>query len=328
MSAAPRLARVRALAKINLDLRVLARRPDGYHELRTVFQTVSLADTLEIAYSPARRTAIELDDPLGLPDNLVLRAAQAAMEAMGATGRVRMRLDKRIPMGAGLGGGSSDAAAVLLALPALAGRPLDMASLCRLAGDLGSDVPFFLVGGAAVGIGRGTELFPLPDGRPGQAVLVAPRVSVSTADAYRRLSPRLTTELQQNKIFSFQSNILAGGVGGETANGVGGVGGETANDFEEVVFERHPVLGTWKKRMIRAGATAAMMTGSGSAVFGLFRNAGEAAGALAKLGKYAEDEKIYRISLVGRARYRALWWRALEEHITGKTWPPRSRHSR
>jgi 4-diphosphocytidyl-2-C-methyl-D-erythritol kinase len=317
MSAAPRLARVRALAKINLDLRVLARRPDGYHELRTVFQTVSLADTIEIAYSPARRTAIELDDPLGLPDNLVLRAAQAAMEAMGATGRVRMRLDKRIPMGAGLGGGSSDAAAVLLALPALAGRSLDMASLCRLAGDLGSDVPFFLAGGAAVGIGRGTELFPLPDGPPAQAVLVAPRVSVSTADAYRRLSPRLTTELQQNKIFSFQSNILAGRVGGETAN-----------DFEEVVFERHPVLGTWKKRMIRAGATAAMMTGSGSAVFGLFRNAGEAAGALAELGKYAEDEKIYRISLVGRARYRALWWRALEEHITGKTWPPRSRHSR
>jgi 4-diphosphocytidyl-2-C-methyl-D-erythritol kinase len=317
MSAAPRLARVRALAKINLDLRVLARRPDGYHELRTVFQTVSLADTIEIAYSPARRTAIELDDPLGLPDNLVLRAAQAAMEATGATGRVRMKLDKRIPMGAGLGGGSSDAAAVLLALPALSGRPLDMASLCRLAGDLGSDVPFFLVGGAAVGIGRGTELFPLPDGPPGQAVLVAPRVSVSTADAYRRLSPRLTTELQQNKIFSFQSNILAGRVGGETAN-----------DFEEVVFERHPVLGTWKKRMIRAGATAAMMTGSGSAVFGLFRNAGEAAGALAELGKYAEDERIYRISLVGRARYRALWWRALEEHITGKTWPPRSRHSR
>jgi 4-diphosphocytidyl-2-C-methyl-D-erythritol kinase len=220
-------------------------------------------------------------------------------------------------MGAGLGGGSADAAAVLLALPALAGRPLGMACLCRLAGDLGSDVPFFLLGGAAVGIGRGTELFPLPDGPPRWAVLVAPRVAVSTADAYRRLSPGLTTELQQNKIFSFQSNVWTGDAGGDPAN-----------DFEEVVFDRHPVLATWKKRLIRAGATTAMMTGSGSAVFGLFRNAGEAAGALAELGKYAEDEKIYRISLVGRARYRALWWRALEQHITGKVWPPRSRYSR
>ena len=316
MSAPLRRVRVRALAKINLDLRVLGKRPDGFHELRTVFQTISLADSLDIAYTPARRTAIELEDPLALPDNLVTRAAHAAMDAMRATGRVHIRLVKRIPMGAGLGGGSSDAAAVLLALPALAGRPIGMSRLCRSAGELGSDVPFFLLGGAAVGVGRGTELFPLPDGAPRGGLLVAPRVAVSTAEAYRRLSPRLTIELQQNKIFSFQSQVW---------DGVAGVG--TANDFEEVVFEQWPVLAKWKKRLIRAGATTAMMTGSGSALFGLFRTGGELSAALARFGRYAENEKTYRIALVGRARYRALWWRALEEHITGRVWPPRSRYA-
>ena len=109
-----RQARVRALAKINLDLRVLGTRPDGFHELRTVFQTISLADTLEIAYTPARKTDLSLVDNLAIADNLVVRAARLVMEAMRATGRIEMRLTKRIPMGAGLGGGSSDAAAVLL----------------------------------------------------------------------------------------------------------------------------------------------------------------------------------------------------------------------
>src|ERR1022692_3770988 len=119
-----RRARVRALAKINPDLRVLGKRPDGYHEIRTIFQTISLADTLDLAFTPGRKTSIELDDPLAIPDNLVVRAARLALDAMRVTGRLQMRLRKRIPMGAGLGGGSSDAAAALLALPALAGGSL------------------------------------------------------------------------------------------------------------------------------------------------------------------------------------------------------------
>src|ERR1017187_8862062 len=144
-----RQARVRALAKINLDLRVLGKRPDGFHELRTVFQTISLADTLEIAYTPAHKTAISLVDDLHIADNLVVRAARLAMEAMRATGRIEMRLAKRVPMGAGLGGGSSDAAAVLLALPVLVGRPVDLPNLSAVGQQLGSDVPFFLFGGTA-----------------------------------------------------------------------------------------------------------------------------------------------------------------------------------
>jgi 4-diphosphocytidyl-2-C-methyl-D-erythritol kinase len=306
-----RRARVRALAKINLDLRVLGKRSDGYHELRTVFQTISLADTLEIAFTPGRKTAIELEDALAIPDNLVVRAARLVLEAARIRGTVDIRLAKRIPMGAGLGGGSSDAAAVLLALPVLAGRVLTMNCLAQLAQQLGSDVTFFLTGGAAVGIGRGTEVFPLPDtpARPG--VLIASGVHVSTADAYRRLSPNLTTELQQNKIFSFGCQDWAGGVSGAVCN-----------DFETVVFEQHPRLAALKKRLVRAGASPALMTGSGSALFGLFRTRGEVSRALAAL----KQENAFRISLVNRARYRALWWRALEEHITRRIWPPQSRY--
>src|ERR1035441_234535 len=112
-----RRARVRALAKINLDLRVLGKRPDGFHELRTIFQTISLADTIDIAFTPGRKTAIEVEDNLGIPDNLAARAARMALDAMRVTGRVEMRIRKRIPMGAGLGGGSSDAAAAPPAVP-------------------------------------------------------------------------------------------------------------------------------------------------------------------------------------------------------------------
>jgi 4-diphosphocytidyl-2-C-methyl-D-erythritol kinase len=308
-----RQVQVRALAKINLDLRVLGKRPDGYHELRTIFQTISLADTLDIAFTAGRKTTVELEDELNIPDNLVVRAARLAMEAMGASGRVEMRLAKRIPLGAGLGGGSSDAAAVLLALPVLAGRPLDAVKMRELAEQLGSDVPFFLLGGRAVGIGRGSELFPLPDGPACPGVLVAPGIHVSTPEAYRRLSPRLTSESLQNKIVSFQSHTW------DPASRLAAV-----NDFETVVFEQHQDLAILKKRLIGVGASTAMMTGSGSALFGLFRSRDEVAHAIASL----REQKIFRISLVNRARYRAIWWRALGPYINGKIWPPRSRYLR
>lgn len=308
-----RLARVRALAKINLDLRVLGKRADGYHELRTIFQTVSLSDRLDIAFTPAQITSIELDDAAQIPDNLVVRAARLAMDAMRITGRVTMRLDKRIPMGSGLGGGSSDAAAVLLALPVLAGKPLTVETLSAVGQQLGSDVPFFLLGGTAVGIGRGTELFPLADAPSRAGVVVAPGVHVSTAEAYAALSPRLTIESLENKIFSFQSHtwrVLEGRAG--------------ENDFEPVVLERESRLAALKQRLIRAGASTAMMTGSGSALFGLFRDRGEAARARERLG----DEKAFAISLVSRSRYRALWRRALQPHIVSESriWPPQSRY--
>jgi 4-diphosphocytidyl-2-C-methyl-D-erythritol kinase len=314
-----RHARVRALAKINLDLRVLGKRADGFHELRTIFQTISLADTIELAFTPTRRTTITLEDELHIADNLVVRAARMAMEAMRATGTLEMRLKKRIPMGAGLGGGSSDAAAVLLALPALVGKVLDLPKLCDIGQHLGSDVPFFLLGGTAVGIGRGTELFPLQDGPAQQGLVVAPSIHVNTAQAYKDLSPRLalgskpglTTELQQNKIVSFQSvtwdrsSVAA-----------------ACNDFEAVVFEQHPKLHALKKQLAKAGASPALMTGSGSALFGLFADRNRISRAIENLG----EERTFRISLVSRARYRGIWRQALKEHTTPGIWPPRSRY--
>ena len=177
---------------------------------------------------------------------------------------------------------------------------------------MGSDVPFFLLGGTAVGIGRGSELFPLPDTPSQPGLLVAPGIHVNTAQAYRDLSPRLTTELQQNKIFSFQS--LTWDTGSLAS---------ARNDFEAVVFEQHPKLATLKRRLVRAGATAAMMSGSGSALYGLFRDRNAIFRAIESLG----EEKTFRISLVGRARYRAMWRRAMSEHTKSAVWPLQSRYT-
>src|SRR5712692_9026895 len=124
-----RSARVLAFAKINLDLRVLYRRPDGFHELRTIFQTISLADRIQIAYTPSPKTDIRVSGNAEIPDNLIARAARLCLDTMHSTGTVELELDKKIPMGAGLGGGSSDAAAVLLALPVVAGKWLEMPEL-------------------------------------------------------------------------------------------------------------------------------------------------------------------------------------------------------
>jgi 4-diphosphocytidyl-2-C-methyl-D-erythritol kinase len=309
-----RSARVRALAKLNLDLRVIGKRADGYHELRTIFQTISLADSIDLSFTPARRTAITLDDALAIPDNLAERAARLIMDAMRVTGRVEIRLFKRIPVGAGLGGGSSDAAAILLTLPALAGRVVDLPQLLEIAGQLGSDVPFFLLGGRAAAIGRGTELFPLPDSPARYGILIAPGIHVSTAEAYRLLGSGLTSGLQQNRIESFQSQVW-----GQGCPGTG------VNEFEGVVFEQHPRLGAIKKKLIRAGASPAMMTGSGSALFGLFEDGAKAAHAVEL---FEGPDAPFRFSLVSRVRYRSLWRRSLEKHIVGRIWPPRSRYAR
>jgi 4-diphosphocytidyl-2-C-methyl-D-erythritol kinase len=228
-----RRARVKAFAKLNLDLRVLHRREDGFHEIRTVFQTVSLADSLSLAVTPSRRTSISLSGP-EIPDNLVARASRAVLDELKATALVEIALDKRIPMGAGLGGGSSDAAAVLLALPALLGRPVPSHRLLALARTLGSDVPFFLLGGSAVGLGRGTELYPLPDQPARQGLIVAPGLHVSTPDAYRALARPMSgcgAEAELNTIERFQS-----GVWDPCARSAG-------NDFESVVFKQFPSLG-------------------------------------------------------------------------------------
>ena len=320
MTGAARAARVLAFAKINLDLRVLYRRADNYHELRTVFQTISLADRIRIAFTRSRKTSVVVHGNVDIADNLIARAANACLGAMRCTGRVEFDLDKRIPMGAGLGGGSSDAAAVLLALPVLAGKRLDWPTLLKLAAELGSDVPFFLLGGTAVALGRGTELYPLPDRKPARGLVVAPEIHVSTAEAYRRLSAELTTESQQNKMVSFQSAVWRGSVPGplevKTSHG--------QNDFETVVFSRHPELKSIKRRLLNLGAKPALMSGSGSALFGLFSERDKLHRAIQSL----RGERIFPITLVSRGKYRSEWWKSLGAYTKENLWPPQSLSAR
>ncbi len=268
-----------APAKINLGLRILGRRPDGYHELRTVFQTISLADRVEVACDTAAETRIELrcDRPdLENDDNLAARAARALLECLGLTARVSIRLQKNIPAGAGLGGGSSDAAAVLMALgEQLQPLPND-AVLYEIAADLGSDVPFFLVGGTVLGIGRGEDVYPLEERPAKPIVVVAPCIKVSTPWAYRAFDEqqsagKLTPEAQRRTINGFRSAIRA-----YDAGGVMNLAGVIANDFEQIVFRQFPQLKTIKQKLLAAGARFALMSGSGSALFGVFESGKEA----------------------------------------------------
>jgi 4-diphosphocytidyl-2-C-methyl-D-erythritol kinase len=317
-----RTARVRAYAKLNLGLRVLYKRPDGYHELRTIFQTISLADSLEISFTAAKSTVIAMEGTPEIPDNLAERAARLVMEAAGKHGAVGLRLSKFIPAGAGLGGGSSDAAAVLLALPVLAGVRIPMEQLTAMAAKLGSDVPFFLYGGTALGLGRGEELYPLPDGPAARVLLVAPNVHSSTADAYRDLSVTLTNVGLQNKLDSFQRSAW-GGCSGEDKSIL-------INDFEAVVMARYPQLDGIRGRLRRGGATRVAMTGSGSAIFGIFDNPGKLERTRLEWEKRAEPgERVFSVSFVSRTRYQGAWWRALNQDRKGNyTWPPQNQRVR
>ncbi|MES1261442.1 MAG: 4-(cytidine 5'-diphospho)-2-C-methyl-D-erythritol kinase [Acidobacteriota bacterium] len=316
-----RTARLTAYAKLNLGLRVLCQRPDGYHELRTVFQTISLADRIGVSFRSARQTQVRIEGTPHIQDNLVERAAHLVLDELQLRAEVHFHLQKLIPAGAGLGGGSTDAAAVLLALPVLAGKPVPEQRLFELAAQLGSDVPFFLHGGTALGIGRGEELYPLPDAPRKRVLLIAPRVHSSTAEAYRDLSSRLTPIGLQNKLVSFQRQIWAG------------PGEGIVNDFEEVVFARHPELRQIGIRLRAAGAGPVAMTGSGSAIFGIFNNSGQ----LIQAQKSFETEQTFAVSFVSRAQYRAAWRRVLATHmqpppsqsgpLKGNLWPPPSRYA-
>jgi 4-diphosphocytidyl-2-C-methyl-D-erythritol kinase len=253
------VTRLKAHAKINLDLRVLGKRPDGYHELRTVFQTISLADEIGLAFEPAPETSVVIEGNIAIEDNLIARAARLFLAENGITGSVRCELRKHIPMGAGLGGGSSDAATVLRAMPALTGIATPQQKLHAMAAQLGSDVPVFLYGGTAVGIGRGDEIFPLPPAPELYGVLVTPDIHVSTAEAYRALSSRLDPDHAAQKREQFAELIWSMDLR------------QAQNDFESAVFELHPELARIRQTLADAGAVPARMTGSGSAIFGLFK---------------------------------------------------------
>jgi 4-diphosphocytidyl-2-C-methyl-D-erythritol kinase len=254
---------VEAPAKINLYLRVLAPRPDGYHEIETLFQAVELADRLEVARTSG---GIELeveDADLGpAAENLVHRAAQTYLEHTGLPFGVQVRLQKRIPAGAGLGGGSSDAAAVLRALEILAdGEGLGASRLSELGSELGSDVPFFLGGSTlAVGRGRGERLEPRVALPAASVVVVLPPVHVVTGAAYRALARQRRTGRWPH---AEQAPLEAQPGTWE------GVVDLARNDFESVVPGMHPEIARSLQALRETGAAPALLSGSGAACFGV-----------------------------------------------------------
>jgi len=248
-------------AKVNLVLRVLGRRSDGYHELDTVFQAVDLWDTLEIRAADGLR--LTSDDPRLEVDegNLVLRAARLLAERhAGGPRHGALHLRKRIPVQAGLGGGSSDAAGALMLCNRFWSLGLGRKALEPLAGELGSDAPFFLTGGTASGRGRGERIEALPFVGETCVILGCPPFGISTAEVFERLDGRLT--LPGNGV----SVSLVSVHKWPKQNDFGFL----TNDLETVVFEGWPVLRRFRDALVENGAAAALLSGSGSVVFGVF----------------------------------------------------------
>lgn len=293
-----RSIRVRAHAKINLDLRVLGLRADGHHELRTVFQAIALHDTLTIVSRPGP-FAIECD-MAGVPldaSNLVWKAANALWRATRRQGEVRdlfIRLEKKIPPQAGLGGGSGDGAATLIALARAWHLKIRPTQLTDVAASLGADVPFFLSGGTALGLGRGEEIYPLVDLPRHWIVLLIPGFGVSTADAYRwydedRDSDRSVIREPQHVPGPWPSRAA-----------------QMINDLEPPIARRHPEIDQMKAALRRTGALAAAMSGSGSAVFGLFQSRSDAQSAVRTLSGSGWNavltESLGRVEYARRSR--------------------------
>ncbi len=305
-------ARLIATAKLNLGLRVLYKRPDGFHELRTLFQSIALADWIDVRYTPSRSREITLKSELNIADNLVVRAANAVLDETGKGGRVHFRLTKRIPMGGGLGGGSTDAAAVLLGLPVLMGVRVPMEVLSQIGGHLGSDVPFFLHGGRALGLGRGTELYPLPDGPTEPVLLVTPSFPISTPEAYRTLSDRLAGDAASTSAFEAEVWQSAG------ARFYRGKRESIKNDFEGPAFGQFPELARIQRRLWATGASPVGMTGSGSTMFGVYENIAALASAEIVLKRW----RTLRSATMSRARFRKMWFKQLGANCDGLRWPP------
>lgn len=280
MNTAPREITLPSFAKINWTLEVLGKRPDGYHELRTLLQTVDLADTLHFRRSEAG-IVLTCDHP-GVPlgeANLVHRAASLLREAVGVEDGVRIEIEKRIPMAGGLGGGSSNAAVTLLALQSLWQVALPPRDLFRLASRLGADVPFFLLGGTALGVGRGDEVYPMPELSTNLLLLVNVGLPVPTPEVYRALPPELTTPGPISMMpLSFEvAYVSRRTVSEDSQNGGAQSSGSRIahwlhNDLERAVYPRFPLLREVKESLLNCGAVGALLSGSGSSLFAVFDN--------------------------------------------------------
>jgi 4-diphosphocytidyl-2-C-methyl-D-erythritol kinase len=303
---------VRSFAKINLGLRIGALRADGFHELLTVYQTIALHDVIRLQVGRGSGIEIRSDDPRVPKDesNTCYRIVEKALAALKARGRVVIEIEKRLPVQGGLGGASGNAVATLLALERALKKELPGPERLRIAAEVGSDLPLFLVGGTVLGVGRGEEVYPLADLPAVACVVVTPEVGVSTPKAFAdwdaAQAPELTPTTPSDRMKEFgrvlsawlnvpeKSNNKAKsgkGLSGVSARGRGRA--ETPlldlvrtgieNDFERVVFPQYPELLEVKRVVERAGAFYASLSGSGSAIYGLFATRMTAQAAAAKL---------------------------------------------
>jgi len=335
-----------SFAKINLGLRIGPLREDGFHELRTVYQTIALHDIVSVSVERGSGIEIRCDDP-GVPTdstNTCFRIVERAMQTLKARGRVVIEIDKRLPVQGGLGGASGNAITALLALEQALRKKLPAAERLRIGAEVGSDIPLFLIGGTVLGVGRGEEVYPLPDLPAISCVIALPEVAISTSRAFAdwdlacgagaparepvehssartaegarphiagsphmaagnpssMADPKLTHSTHSDRMLKFSREISAWlnavPITGGRRSGVSARGGGRAenplldlvrtgieNDFERVVFPKYPELLEVKRVLERTGARYASLSGSGSAIYGLFDSQQKAAAAAKKL---------------------------------------------
>lgn len=286
----PAPLRIRSFAKINLALSVLGRRPDGYHDIQTVFQTISAGDEIEFRASSRLELICEGLPDVRREDNLVWKAASALASLFPARG-AEITLRKNLPAGSGLGGGSANAAATLLGLRRFWELDIPDSVLISEAEKLGSDVPFFLTGGTAFGSGRGEKIDPMPDFPSTHLAVVFPGVHVSTAEAYRSLNLALTSTEKDPRILRFRAQVQSGTV---HLSGI-------FNDFETSVLNAYPEIQEAKKFLEEKGAAAVLLSGSGSSVFGFFLDEESAFAAVRGVSRKAW--RVFPAKTLSRAEY-------------------------
>jgi 4-diphosphocytidyl-2-C-methyl-D-erythritol kinase len=298
---------VRSFAKINLGLKIGPRREDGFHELRTIYQTIALSDTVRVDVSKGVGIDMACKDPRVPLDesNTCWRVADRVLRSLKTRGKVRIAIDKRLPVQGGMGAASSNAVATMMALEKELKQQLSPEERLRIASEVGSDLPLFLIGGTVLGTGRGEQIFPLEDLPSLHCVVATPDVGVSTPAAFADWDlkwPAKLTELKltdsgtSDRISTFSRSIYEWMYGSFTPTGVPSKGWDRAeallldlvrtgieNDFESVVFPKYPVIREVKRALEHAGAKYASLSGSGSTVYGLFADEQSAVKAAEKL---------------------------------------------
>jgi 4-diphosphocytidyl-2-C-methyl-D-erythritol kinase len=317
--------RVRSHTKINLGLAIGPLRPDGFHQLTTVYQTLSLHEWVTVEAHPAAATRITLSSthPRVPTDatNTAWRMLERCLERLGLSAQVHIHIDKQLPLQGGLGAGSANAVAALIGLEQELSRRLPPPDRLRLAAGIGSDVPLFLLGGAVAGVGRGEEVFPLPDMPSYPCVLALPAIGVSTPQAYRDWDS--LTGATPSDTLTRLSRSIAAAFGEPHSSGVFSLREDRAedpllalvrtgieNDFEQVVFPQYPSLGEIKRILVGGPSTEdvaiyAGLSGSGSALFGLYRTTEGAKAAFERLGRHGVT------GLVTSTLPRSDYWRTM-----------------